>query len=86
MRRCCGRRPPRRQEPHHDQARTSVECVHVACEVCLKEVPKSEAVIPEAADYVAYFCGLECYQQWRGLAGESAAQPETASPPDELKP
>lgn len=68
------------------QPEPSVECAHVACEVCLKEVPKSEAVIPEAADYVAYFCGLECYQQWRRLSGGSAAQPQTASPPDELKP
>jgi hypothetical protein len=45
-----------------------------------------EAVIPEAADDVPCFCGLECYRQWRSLCGESAAQPQTASPPDELKP
>lgn len=40
----------------------------VACEVCLKEVPKSEATVPEAADYVAYFCGLDCYEKWQRLA------------------
>ena len=37
----------------------------VACEVCLKEVPKSEATIPEAMDYVAHFCGLHCYEKWK---------------------
>jgi hypothetical protein len=36
----------------------------VKCEVCLKEVPKSEAQNAEARDYVAYFCGLECYEKW----------------------
>lgn len=44
----------------------------VACEVCLKEVPKSEAAVSEATDYVAYFCGLDCYQKWKdqGLQAE----------------
>ena len=37
----------------------------VACELCLKEIPKSEAKVEEAADYVAYFCGLECYDKWK---------------------
>lgn len=37
----------------------------VSCDVCLKEIPKSEARSAEARDYVAYFCGLDCYQQWR---------------------
>lgn len=42
-----------------------VEPQRVPCEVCLKEVPRSEAAIAEACDYVAYFCGLECYEKWR---------------------
>ncbi len=37
----------------------------VFCEVCLKRVPQSEAVMAEARDYVAYFCGLDCYDKWR---------------------
>ena len=37
----------------------------VACEVCLKEVPVSEAKSDEARDYVAHFCGLECYSKWQ---------------------
>lgn len=36
----------------------------VSCEVCLKEVPASEAKTFEAVDYVAHFCGLECYVKW----------------------
>jgi len=36
----------------------------VACEVCLKEIPASEASSEEATDYVIYFCGLDCYQTW----------------------
>ena len=42
-----------------------VELEHVACEICLKEVPISEATVPEAMDYVAHFCGLECYEKWK---------------------
>lgn len=45
----------------------------VACEVCLKEVPMSEAKVAEAADYVVYVCGLECYDKWVRQAQESAA-------------
>ncbi len=50
-----------------------IELKRIACEVCLKEVPKSEAEVSEASEYVAYFCGLECYELWKN-------QPE---PPDE---
>lgn len=42
-----------------------VEVEHVACEVCLKEVPLSEAKVAEATDYFVHFCGLECYEQWK---------------------
>lgn len=45
----------------------------VACDVCLKEVPKSEATVPEATDYVAYFCGLDCYDRWKALQEKQAA-------------
>ena len=37
----------------------------VECSVCMKEVPKTEARVEEAADYVAYFCGLDCYEKWK---------------------
>ncbi len=38
--------------------------VLVACEVCMKEIPASEAKSDEATDYVIYFCGLDCYAHW----------------------
>lgn len=37
----------------------------VACEVCLKEIQRSEATSTEVTDYVAHFCGLECYDKWK---------------------
>jgi hypothetical protein len=42
----------------------AVEPTLVSCEVCLKEVPKSEASVPEAVDYFVYFCGADCYEKW----------------------
>ena len=52
-----------------------VEPDPVACEICLKEVPRSEATVREATDYVAYFCGLDCYEKWKRQAAEAAATP-----------
>jgi len=40
--------------------------------MCLKEVPVSEATVPEATDYVVYFCGLDCYERWKRQIGQSA--------------
>ena len=37
----------------------------IACEICLQEVPVSEASVDEASDYVAHFCGLECHAKWK---------------------
>ena len=42
----------------------AIDEIKVKCEVCLKEVPQSEARIAEAVDYVVYFCGLDCYDEW----------------------
>jgi len=42
-----------------------VPAEQVSCEVCLKEVPKSEATVAEASDYFMYFCGLECFEKWK---------------------
>jgi len=38
----------------------------VFCEVCMKTVPRSEAVMSEGRDFVAYFCSSGCYERWRG--------------------
>jgi len=37
----------------------------ISCEVCQKEIPLSEAARFEAEDYVAHFCGLECFSKWK---------------------
>jgi hypothetical protein len=41
------------------------------CAVCGIEVPLDEAVVPEAADQLAYLCGLDCYAHWRAIAAIS---------------
>ena len=52
------------------------EDVRIACDVCLKEVPASEAKVSEAADYVAHFCGIECYEQWQKKARAKKDRPD----------
>lgn len=47
------------------EERSSAATEVVKCDVCLKEVPVSEAKNAEAADYVAHFCGLACFDKWR---------------------
>jgi len=37
----------------------------VQCGACRKEVPRSEALVPEAQDYLFHFCGKECYEKWK---------------------
>lgn len=37
----------------------------IACVVCLKEIPISEAKSDEASDYVLHYCSLECYAVWK---------------------
>jgi hypothetical protein len=39
----------------------------VKCDVCLKQIPKSDAQRAETRDYVAHFCGLEFYEEWEAL-------------------
>jgi len=49
----------------------STEVAMVKCEVCLKEIPRSEAKGPEAEDYVIHFCGLDCYDRWNQSSDKS---------------
>ncbi len=37
---------------------------HIRCETCLKEIPRTEAYTREGDDYVLFFCGLDCHEQW----------------------
>jgi hypothetical protein len=46
----------------------------VSCDICMKEIPATEARSEEADDYVRHFCGLECYDKWRS---------QTSQPSDE---
>jgi len=43
----------------------------VVCGECFKRIPKDTAQSAEAADYVAYFCGLDCFQKWREKPNEA---------------
>lgn len=48
----------------------------VACEVCLKEIPRSVARSQEGSDYVLYFCGDKCFVEWQKDQSESG-KPDT---------
>jgi Domain of unknown function (DUF3330) len=48
---------------------TAEPASHVTCSVCHREIPVPAAVWREGSDYVAHFCGLECYDQWRMQPG-----------------
>lgn len=48
--------------------RADVPDVRIPCEICRKEIHISEALVAEAEDYVLYFCGIECFDQWRKQA------------------
>jgi hypothetical protein len=56
---------------------------HVSCQICMKEIPLSEAVVPEATEYVAHFCGVECYDKWKRQPGNPIGQEDiqTSSSP-----
>lgn len=50
------------------------EHVLVPCRMCLAEVPISEIIVSEATDYVAHFCGLDCFNKWRTNPNNPALQ------------
>ncbi len=53
------------------------EVEKIPCDVCRKEVPLSEAMIPEAEEYVAHFCGLECYEKWKQESNQKGQKDNT---------
>lgn len=57
-----------------------VEVTHVACEMCLKEVPISEAKVSEAADYFVHFCGVNCFEKWKNQGQKPAEPADTPAP------
>jgi Domain of unknown function (DUF3330) len=50
----------------------------ISCEICLKSIPKQDSKYIEADDYVAYFCGLECYDLWVKQAEEDEEEKDKA--------
>lgn len=36
----------------------------IACDVCMKEIPKDVARSEEGRDYVYHFCGQDCFDKW----------------------
>lgn len=44
----------------------SLDPQSVFCEVCLRRVPKSEALMSETRDAAVYFCSAGCYERWHG--------------------
>lgn len=40
----------------------------MSCDICLEQVPASEAGNIEAQEYVAHYFGLECYARWSAQA------------------
>ncbi len=36
----------------------------IACSVCRKEIPLSAALTPQGAEYIGFFCGMECYEEF----------------------
>ena len=52
----------------------------VNCEVCLKEIPSSEAASAEGVDYFVYFCGTECFAKWEEQEHLAMRQPQTSFP------
>ena len=51
----------------------------VSCAVCLKEIPKSEAKISEAEDYVLHFCGIDCFDRWERQQNEPPSPPSDST-------
>ena len=48
---------------NENDIKEATEAEKLACEVCLNNIPATEAKSEEATDYVAYFCGLNCYDK-----------------------
>ena len=56
------------------QSKDNTEQQMVECAICLQEVPASGARNEETSDYVFYFCGIDCYAQWREKAHQEVEE------------
>ncbi len=48
--------------------RTHYKTFTLPCILCKAEIPLSEIFSPEARDYVMYFFGRNCFNEWRKRA------------------
>ena len=48
---------------HRSASRERARYAH-RCGVCHRKIPLSAAAWREGSDYVAHFCGFECYDRW----------------------
>jgi hypothetical protein len=57
-------------DPFLESPEEQATLLHTTCAVCQQLIPISEAIVPEATDYLMYLCGLDCYQRWRESSGK----------------
>jgi Domain of unknown function (DUF3330) len=72
----CLKQSAARQEHVMATPEEPAEAARIVCDVCLKEVPADEAVVPEGVDYFVHFCGLQCYQEWVRRSGKPQPKDE----------
>ena len=48
----------------HDTNKKQTDQPLISCEICLKSISKQDSKSVEVDDYVAHFCGLDCYDNW----------------------
>jgi YHS domain-containing protein len=48
----------------------------VACQVCGRELPVSEALVSEARDYIYHFCSNECLARFEQQARRNFGVPD----------
>jgi len=42
----------------------------IACEICMKEIPKDLSKSEESVEYIYYFCGQNCFDKWHKKANK----------------
>lgn len=58
------------------------QCVALPCAQCLDEIPDSLADNPEAPDYVAHYCGMDCLAEWQDKQARQVPRPDEAPKPE----
>ena len=48
----------------------------LSCKVCMREIPADVDHTLEGQEYVAHFCGLDCYRAWHDHGEDPPKRPE----------